>query len=178
MDIDFVILWVDGNDPAWQSEKNRYQDKEENENKTENNVTTTTESDKENEKDEEEDIMDGITLNYQSSIRIEKKGNNTDKTYHKKSYNWVGYNVNINGVKYYVVGDSDVTDELKRVNCDVIFIPVGGTYTMTDSEASSVVNKMKPKYAVPVHYDEVGSSANADDFVDGLNEKVKGIILK
>ena len=40
-------------------------EKEENENKTENNVTTTTESDKENEKDEEEDIMDGITLNYQ-----------------------------------------------------------------------------------------------------------------
>ena len=49
---------------------------------------------------------------------------------------------------------------------------------MTDSEASSVVNEMKPKYAVPVHYDEVGSSANADDFTDGLNEKVKGIILK
>ena len=239
-------------------------EKEENENKTENNVTTTTESDKENEKDEEEDIMDGITLNYQSSIRIEKKGMiiyfdpfkiteakndadyvfithshydhyseedikkvmnsdtnfivtndleskikklgvsddkitvvypnenhtvmdlsfevipayNTDKTYHKKSYNWVGYNVDIDGIKYYVVGDSDVTDELKKVNCDVIFIPVGGTYTMTDSEASSVVNEMKPKYAVPVHYDEVGSSVNANNFTDGLNENIKGIILK
>lgn len=32
MDIDFVILWVDGNDPEWQSEKNKYQDKKTSEN--------------------------------------------------------------------------------------------------------------------------------------------------
>ncbi len=28
MDIDFVILWVDGNDPAWQKEKSQYQTKQ------------------------------------------------------------------------------------------------------------------------------------------------------
>ncbi|MCD8019248.1 MAG: stealth family protein [Clostridiales bacterium] len=28
MDIDFVILWVDGNDPAWQKEKSQYQKKQ------------------------------------------------------------------------------------------------------------------------------------------------------
>lgn len=27
MDIDFVVLWVDGNDPAWQAEKSRYEGK-------------------------------------------------------------------------------------------------------------------------------------------------------
>lgn len=32
MNIDFVILWVDGNDPAWLLEKNKYQKKESNEN--------------------------------------------------------------------------------------------------------------------------------------------------
>ncbi len=103
---------------------------------------------------------------------------NTNKTYHKKSYNWVGYNVNIDGVKYYVVGDSDVTDELKEVECDVIFIPVGGTYTMTDSEAIDVVNEMKPKYAVPIHYGEVGSKTNAENFINALGDQIKGIILR
>lgn len=101
---------------------------------------------------------------------------NTNKTYHKKSYNWVGYNVLIDGVKYYVVGDSDITDEMKKVNCDVIFIPVGGTYTMTDSEAIEVVNEMKPKYAVPVHYGEVGSKTNAESFISALNENIKGML--
>lgn len=32
MDIDFVILWVDGNDPAWQAEKKKYQGNTETEN--------------------------------------------------------------------------------------------------------------------------------------------------
>lgn len=32
MDIDFVILWVDGNDPEWQEEKRKYQKKMPNEN--------------------------------------------------------------------------------------------------------------------------------------------------
>lgn len=32
MDIDVVVLWVDGNDPAWQAEKHRYQGQREDEN--------------------------------------------------------------------------------------------------------------------------------------------------
>lgn len=103
---------------------------------------------------------------------------NTNKTYHKKSYNWVGYNVNVGGVKYYVVGDSDVTDEFKSVKCDVIFVPVGGTYTMTDIEAVEAINEMKPKYAVPIHYGEAGSKENAENFVKKINQNIKGVILK
>jgi L-ascorbate metabolism protein UlaG (beta-lactamase superfamily) len=103
---------------------------------------------------------------------------NISKSYHKKSYNWVGYNVIIDGTSYFTVGDSDVTDELKNVKCDVIFVPVGGTYTMTDSEASKLVNEIKPKYAVPVHYGEVGSDKNASNFVSQLDSDIKGIILK
>lgn len=102
---------------------------------------------------------------------------NVNKTYHKKTYNWVGYNLTIDNVKYYIVGDSDVTDELKSVTCDVIFIPVGGTYTMTDEEAAKVVNEIKPKYAVPIHYGEVGSEKNAQRFKEILDDNIKGIIL-
>lgn len=36
MDIDFVILWVDGNDPAWQAEKSKYQPQKESENNSVN----------------------------------------------------------------------------------------------------------------------------------------------
>ena len=103
---------------------------------------------------------------------------NTNKTYHKKSYNWVGYNVNLGGIKYYVVGDSDVTDEFKDVKCDVIFVPVGGTYTMDEKEASGAINEIKPKYAIPVHYGETGSGDNAKHFIELLNEEIKGVVLK
>ncbi|MCR5837100.1 MAG: Stealth CR1 domain-containing protein [Lachnospiraceae bacterium] len=36
MEIDFVILWVDGNDPEWIKEKNKYSGHDENENNSEN----------------------------------------------------------------------------------------------------------------------------------------------
>ena len=103
---------------------------------------------------------------------------NINKTFHKKSYNWVGYNVNINNTRYYIVGDSDVTDELKDVKCDVIFIPVGGTYTMTASEAADAVNTMDVKYAIPIHYGETGSRTDAENFVNNLDSNIKGEILK
>ena len=49
---------------------------------------------------------------------------------------------------------------------------------MTDSEAIEVVNKMKPKYAIPIHYGETGSLDNAKNFVNGLDDSIKGVILK
>lgn len=102
---------------------------------------------------------------------------NTNKTYHKREYNWVGYNVLIDGSKYFIVGDSDVTEDIKSVKCDVIFVPVGGTYTMTDQEAAKFVNEIKPKYAVPIHYGVVGSRENAVNFIKMLDDSIKGIIL-
>ena len=103
---------------------------------------------------------------------------NINTSYHKKSYNWVGYNVKLDGYNYYIVGDSDATDELKKVKCDVIFIPVGGTYTMDYKDAALAVNEMKVKYAVPIHYGVVGSINDAESFVNSLGSNIKGVILK
>lgn len=103
---------------------------------------------------------------------------NINTSYHKKSYNWVGYNVKLDGYNYYIVGDSDATEELKKVKCDVIFIPVGGTYTMDYKDAALVANEMKVKYAVPIHYGVVGSINDAECFANSLDNDIKGVILK
>ena len=64
------------------------------------------------------------------------------------------------------------------MKCDVAFIPVGGTYTMTSNEAIELVNTIKPKIAVPIHYGEiVGSKEDAINFVEHLEEGIKGEIL-
>ena len=103
---------------------------------------------------------------------------NTNKQFHPKSNNWVGYVIELNGVKYYFAGDTDITEENKKVKCDVAFVPVGGTYTMTAKEAAELVNIIKPKIAVPIHYGSVvGTTKDAEDFVISLNEKIEGRIL-
>ena len=65
---------------------------------------------------------------------------NTNKKFHPKENNWVGYIIKINNISYYIAGDTDITDENRKVKCDVAFLPVGGTYTMNFEEAADLAN--------------------------------------
>lgn len=104
---------------------------------------------------------------------------NTNKAFHPKENEWVGYIIEIKGIRYYIAGDTDITEENKKVKCDVAFVPVGGTYTMDFKEAARLINEIKPKIAVPTHYgDIVGTNQDATDFIRLLHPIIKGIILK
>ena len=103
---------------------------------------------------------------------------NTNKTFHPKENGWVGYIIIINGIRYYIAGDTDITEENKQVKCDVAFVPVGGTYTMDFKEAASLINEIKPKIAIPIHYGSiVGTEQDAIDFIKLLHPEIKGINL-
>ena len=103
---------------------------------------------------------------------------NINKQFHPKQNNWVGYVIEIKGVKYYIAGDTDITEENKKVKCDVALIPVGGTYTMDFKQAADLVNIIKPKIAIPTHYGSlVGTNKDAIDFLNNLNLGIKGVCL-
>lgn len=103
---------------------------------------------------------------------------NTNKQFHPKENEWVGYIIEIKGVKYYIAGDTDITEENKRVKCDVAFVPVGGTYTMDFKEATYLINEIKPKIAVPIHYGSiVGTNQDAISFSKLLHPEIECKIL-
>lgn len=103
---------------------------------------------------------------------------NKNKQFHQKEKAWVGYVIEIEGVKYYIAGDTDITEENQKVKCDVALVPVGGTYTMNAKEAAELVNTIKPQIAIPTHYGEVvGSQQDALDFVQLVNPEIKCEIL-
>lgn len=103
---------------------------------------------------------------------------NINKQFHPKENEWVGYIIEIKGNRYYIAGDTDITEENKKVKCDVAFVPVGGTYTMDFKEAAYLINEIKPKIAVPIHYGSVvGTKQDAIDFIKLLNPTIKGKIL-
>lgn len=77
---------------------------------------------------------------------------NLEKQYHPFENNWVGYILEINDVHYYIAGDTDLTPEIKKLSCDVAFVPIGGVYTMNAKEAASLVNTIEPQIAIPTHY--------------------------
>ncbi|MBR6034336.1 MAG: MBL fold metallo-hydrolase [Clostridia bacterium] len=92
---------------------------------------------------------------------------NINKPFHPKENGWVGYVIDVNNLRYYIAGDTDITEENKKVKCDVALVPVGGTYTMNAKEAAELVNTIKPKVAIPIHYgDIVGTKKDAQDFLN------------
>ncbi len=95
---------------------------------------------------------------------------NVNKNFHPKENNWVGYLLTIDNITYYIAGDTDITEENKMVQCDVAFVPIGGTYTMTYEEAAELINEIKPKIAVPTHYGLiVGTKEDGQKFAELLN---------
>lgn len=87
----------------------------------------------------------------------------------KKSLN-VGYVVDIDGIRIYHAGDTDYVPELNKLkDITVALVPIdGGELTMSTEKAAELINKILPKYAIPMHY-SLGT--------EGLN-KFKSIVKK
>ena len=99
---------------------------------------------------------------------------NTNKSFHPKSNNWVGYLLTLNDTIYYIAGDTDITEENKQVKCDVTFVPIGGTYTMDYKEAAELINEIKPKIAVATHYAAIiGAKEDGENFVKLLDSEIE-----
>ncbi len=103
---------------------------------------------------------------------------NLEKQFHPKENQWVGYIIQINNINYYIAGDTDITDENRKVKCDIAFIPVGGTYTMNFNEAAQLANEISPKIAIPIHYGSiVGTNQDAINFAKLLKSNIECKIL-
>ncbi len=99
---------------------------------------------------------------------------NIDKAFHPKSNEWLGYLVELDGKTYYIMGDTDVTSEAALVDADVIFVPIGGKYTMDATEAAEFINEKQPKLVVPIHY---GDSEVGETFHKLLRHEMEALIF-
>lgn len=104
---------------------------------------------------------------------------NTNKQFHTKDKNWVGYIFTVNGQRIYLAGDTDYIPEMKNFRTDIALLPVSGTYVMTADEAVKAALDIRPKVAIPMHYGAiVGSTDDAKKFADGLKGKIEVVVLK
>ena len=103
---------------------------------------------------------------------------NINKAFHPKENEWVGYIIEIEGTRYYIAGDTDITPENKQVKCDIALIPVGGTYTTNFKEAAELANIIKPKIVIPTHYGSiVGEKEDGEKFKELINPEINCHLL-
>ena len=101
------------------------------------------------------------------------KAYNKTKQFHPILNNWVGYKIKTNNVVYYIVGDSDYNDYMNDIKCDVLFVPIGGTYTMDYIEASKLTNSIKPKIVVPIHFNTLSDlKVDINKFIELINKNI------
>ncbi len=104
---------------------------------------------------------------------------NINKPFHIKDKNWVGYIFTLKGQRIYIAGDTDYIPEMKTLKVDIALLPVSGTYVMTADEAVKAALDIKPKIAIPMHYNSiVGTEKDAKKFAEGLKGKIEVKILK
>lgn len=104
---------------------------------------------------------------------------NTNKKFHPRANNWVGYIFTMKGQRIYLAGDTDYIPEMKNIKCDIALLPVSGTYVMTADEAVQAALDIKPKTAIPMHYGSiVGSEKDAKRFKESLEGHIEVVILK
>lgn len=98
---------------------------------------------------------------------------NISKPFHPKENGWVGYIIEIDKEKVTIIGDSDLTPELKQIKTDILLVPVGGHYTMGINDAVNLTNIIKPKRVIPTHYGEiVGTKDMGEEFKSKINNNV------
>lgn len=87
------------------------------------------------------------------------------QNFHPNAYGGVGYIVTLNGKRIYHTGDTDAIPEMKGLEADIMLVPVSGTYVCNSDEAVQVVELVKPKLAIPMHWDSiVGTWEDANRF--------------
>ncbi|MEK7616409.1 MAG: MBL fold metallo-hydrolase [Patescibacteria group bacterium] len=74
------------------------------------------------------------------------------------------------------LGQSELSDEQIETigGVDILFVPVGGTYTIDGKQAVGIVKQIEPKIIIPMHYKVPG--LNID--LDGPNTFLKEIAIK
>lgn len=103
---------------------------------------------------------------------------NTDKDFHPKKNNWLGFIVEVDGVRIYHTGDADFIPEMKSMTVDIALLPVSGTYVMNADQAVEAALAINPKVAIPMHYGAiVGSEEDAQKFKQALEGKVEVVVL-
>ena len=102
--------------------------------------------------------------------------------HHPRAFYPLGYLLSHNGKSIYHAGDTSLIDQFSEINADVTLLPIGGVNTMDVVDAVRAVKTMKPKYAIPMHYNTFkGIQADPREFKAKIEKsilKTKPVILK
>jgi L-ascorbate metabolism protein UlaG (beta-lactamase superfamily) len=116
-----------------------------------------------------ERLLKGVKINGLSTFHDMESGARRGRN--------IVYRFDMDGIRFCHCGDlgHELTDEQVRAigPIDVLFIPVGGVFTIDGTQARALIAKLRPRVAVPMHFRWGGLSISVhtiEPFLEGLPE--------
>ena len=93
-----------------------------------------------------------------------------------------GFILKMDNRTVYHAGDTSLTYEMKLLsemhNIDVALLPIGDNFTMGAADAAKAVELLKPKLAIPIHYNTFPEiQQDPEDFVDKVGDLARVKIM-
>ncbi len=118
--------------------------------------------------------FDGINIEAVPAYNVKKERLQN----HPKANEWVGYIVDIEGMRVYHAGDTDFIPEMKEMKgLHAALLPMGGTYTMDVDEAIEAARAINAKYTVPMHYKMLLGKEGSASAAKRMQEAVPSTLL-
>jgi L-ascorbate metabolism protein UlaG (beta-lactamase superfamily) len=97
---------------------------------------------------------------------------------HQRGLSFLGYVVTIDGVRVYHAGDTGPIPEMDAIrDIDAALIPIATDFlTMSPEKAARVVDAIRPRVAIPIHY-ELGKG-KAERFRDSVKGDTEVVIME
>ena len=88
----------------------------------------------------------------------------------------LGYHLKLNGQSIYYGGATACIPEMFRIKCTIAFLPISGPGCMDPQEAAEATGRLRPRYAIPLHYDATSRSQEmAEEFANLI--RCKAVLL-
>jgi L-ascorbate metabolism protein UlaG (beta-lactamase superfamily) len=98
------------------------------------------------------------------------------RPFHPRARGWVGYIIELDGLRIYHAGDTDIIPVMKGLAPDIALLPVGGVFSMNVRMAVEAAASLQAALAIPMHFNWfLGGGDAGARFTEAVGEK--GLIL-
>jgi len=77
---------------------------------------------------------------------------NLTRRFHPRSSGWLGYVVEVDGLRIYHAGDTDLVPEMADLHPDIALLTIGGMFVMNGRAAADAAHVMKASLCIPMHF--------------------------
>jgi L-ascorbate metabolism protein UlaG (beta-lactamase superfamily) len=126
------------------------------------------------------DVSNRLKVDVRTGDSFTVKGIDVEvvKAVHPQSVYPVGYIVKKGDFSIYHAGDTYSYTGMNEIRAGIAIVPIGGIDTMDPFDAGNACKEIRPKYAIPMHYNTFEKiKRDVSEFEGALGPKTKAIVL-